>query len=413
MTLNSLQKLYTLSLLSISIIISFYTIPLFPFSKTIWILLFSYLFFMFLYTNLHIIFQQGNISVVTVANYSFSFGVFAGPIGLLLLESLKEICQTIYKQKKKIYEPNPWWDTVYNVGSSVLFNSIALYFYFLLVPTVLSPHSIYYFLFMGVLLYVTGIMAMGFIAVYLLFGNEFTTFKEAIHFTFMGKWLPRLMTAISNVLFIHFIINEQWLMLFCLFIFNFLINSSFNTSVQTIKNKVERDLFEEMAYTDKLTGAYNRNYFQSNLNLWQESVEDIGIVVTDIDNFKKVNDSYNHSVGDQVIQHYVQFLSSFLDDDDILIRTGGEEFTILLKKMSRSECLDVVNEIQKTLENTIVPVHFEEQIVNISYSASFGFYFYTRSRAIRFEKACVQADNLLYLAKKQGKNRVVSDLLVP
>lgn len=313
---------------------------------------------------------------------------------------------TGYKKIKKEEDTNIWWTAFYNIGTSVLYNSFALFLYYLLVPTVISPHSWVYFILIFLLIYIAGILSMCFAAFYLFIGKDIQTLQEAFQLIKMGKITSRMMTSISIIFIMHFISLEYWYMVISIFILNFLITSSYNTNVENVKNKVERDMFEKMAYTDQLTGSFNRNYLEKEITKQHQDKENIGIVVTDIDRFKRINDSFNHSVGDQVIKHYVHFLNKFIQKDDVLIRTGGEEFTLFLKNRTPEQCEELVERIRSQLEKTSIDVEYEEKNVRLTYTASFGLFYYRKADKISIEKACVQADNLLFQSKEEGRNRV-------
>ncbi|WP_051556336.1 GGDEF domain-containing protein [Alkalihalobacterium bogoriense] len=401
------QKIFVVTVLLIASAIGIANIHLFPLNSSNLFLLCLFSFFIFLFSRLqNIILKKNNTSVVSSVNYSFAYGVFAGPSGLLLLELITKLSLTVYNKIKRDEEPNLWWTTFYNIGTSVLYNSLALFLYYLLVPTVINPHSWVYFILIFLLIYIAGILSMCLAAFYLYLGKDIQTLQEALQLIKMGKVTSRMMTSISIIFIMHFISLEYWYMVVSIFILNFLITSSYNTNVESVKNKVERDMFEKMAYTDQLTGSFNRNYLEKEITKQHQDKENIGIVVTDIDRFKRINDSFNHSVGDQVIKHYVHFLKKFIQNDDVLIRTGGEEFTLFLKHRTPEQCEELVEKIRSQLEKTSINVEYEEKKVSLTYTASFGLFYYRKADKISIEKACVQADNLLFQSKEEGRNRV-------
>jgi len=113
-------------------------------------------------------------------------------------------------------------------------------------------------------------------------------------------------------------------MLLGMFILNDLVSRSFYSKSQSIQNKAEPDQFEQMAYTDFLISTFNRAYMAKKMDELNHSNETIRIVVADIDKFKRFNDTYNHAVGDLVIQHFAATLKSHLGNEDLLFRTGGQ-----------------------------------------------------------------------------------------
>jgi diguanylate cyclase (GGDEF)-like protein len=191
-------------------------------------------------------------------------------------------------------------------------------------------------------------------------------------------------------------------MVVALFLLNYLVSRSFVEKSKSAQHKMERDKFEQMAYTDFLTEVYNRAFMDKKMEELNGMSEKIGIIVSDIDSFKDINDNYNHAVGDRVIQHYAATLQSFLKEDDYLFRSGGDEFTIFLRNRSFKECTELVEVIRRGVENK--PVVIEDQ--RYAYSASFGLYYYKTNDQTDIKKAYVHADNLLLQSKFGDKNRV-------
>jgi diguanylate cyclase (GGDEF)-like protein len=161
-----------------------------------------------------------------------------------------------------------------------------------------------------------------------------------------------------------------------------------------------------MAYTDFLTGVFNRTFMDKKMAELNQTGERIGIVVADIDKFKSINDNYNHAVGDKVIQHFAGTLKNFLSENDYLFRSGGEEFTLCLRGKNFEESLELVHRMLNGGKNTHVEVEFNGENLSMSYTASFGLYFYTANEQISMEKAYIQADQLLLHSKQLGRNRV-------
>ena len=212
--------------------------------------------------------------------------------------------------------------------------------------------------------------------------------------------------AISNGLLFIFLQEQLWEMLVGLFLLNYLVSRSFMVKSQGIQHKLERDKFEQMAYTDFLTEVYNRTYMDKIMKELNQSGEHLGIIVTDIDTFKRINDTYNHAVGDYVIQHFAATLQSLLKDGDYLFRSGGEEFTIFLRNRDYQQCITLVNKLQKVIEKSAVKAEYQSKEKMISFTASFGLYFYKTNKYIDIKKAYTYADDLLIQAKKLGKNTV-------
>ncbi len=162
----------------------------------------------------------------------------------------------------------------------------------------------------------------------------------------------------------------------------------------------EKFRFIDKAYTDSLTGAYNREYFNANSEAIINSTHNglhLGIIFCDIDLFKNVNDTYGHGVGDEVLKKMVKIMRKTVRSNDIIIRWGGEEFVILLYV----ESLNVLVKIANNIREAIAAEMFENAG---KLTCSFGLSGYHKGEDI--QKAIKRADEALYDAKESGRNRV-------
>ncbi len=152
---------------------------------------------------------------------------------------------------------------------------------------------------------------------------------------------------------------------------------------------------------DNLTGAFNREYFDINhLSLIEEfHTNDMmcAVAVLDIDFFKKINDTYGHDIGDKTLKEFVKVIKAHSRGDDVLIRWGGEEFLIVLK-VNQEKALEIVLEkYRKVIDN-----HSFADVENVTCSIGGSFYIDNEN----IEKTIKRADEKLYLAKRNGRNRV-------
>lgn len=126
---------------------------------------------------------------------------------------------------------------------------------------------------------------------------------------------------------------------------------------QTIIEKVN---LKRKTLHDKLTDAYNREYFEENYQnykyIYTEENLHLGIAFFDIDHFKLVNDTYGHKIGDEVLIKFVDLIIKHSRIDDKLIRWGGEEFVMLLKVKTKENLISILENIRKTIEQTNFPV---------------------------------------------------------
>jgi len=174
---------------------------------------------------------------------------------------------------------------------------------------------------------------------------------------------------------------------------------SFTDISQTMLLNIE---LEEKTIHDKLTNAYNREFFdkkyKSLLYECKQENQQFAISLLDIDHFKKVNDTYGHDIGDYVLKELVLQINNFSRKEDILIRWGGEEFILILK-------INSIEGLHKTLEHLRLSIaeHFFEHVHQIT--CSFGATIYKENEKI--EETIKRADNALYEAKDNGRNKVV------
>jgi len=164
-------------------------------------------------------------------------------------------------------------------------------------------------------------------------------------------------------------------------------------------------ILEEETITDPLLGVFNRRCLDRRL---QEEVLraqrhqlDLSLLMVDIDNFKQVNDTWGHQVGDLVLQHLIQLFEADLRQTDILARFGGEEFVILLPHTPEQDAFKLAEKLRRIVEQT--PLH---RIPELRVTVSIG----SASLLPDNDNAyslLERADKSMYRAKREGRNRVV------
>jgi diguanylate cyclase (GGDEF)-like protein len=162
---------------------------------------------------------------------------------------------------------------------------------------------------------------------------------------------------------------------------------------------------EELATTDGLTGCYNKRHFNEQLKAKLSAAERFGrklsLVITDIDHFKIVNDTYGHATGDVVIKELGAILNRLKRETDLVARFGGEEFCLLCEETDAKGAMHLAERLRVELENT----SFETELGTLKVTCSLGVATYpehAREREGLFESA----DRALYKAKHSGRNRV-------
>ncbi len=156
---------------------------------------------------------------------------------------------------------------------------------------------------------------------------------------------------------------------------------------------------ELLSVTDPMSGINNRRYFETQIEYEISRAKrykyPLSLIIFDIDYFKKVNDTYGHKVGDEVIIEYSKFIASMLRDEDTFCRIGGEEFSIILPHLDRSKSFKVAEKLRSKVE------HYEKVL---PITMSFGVVEYIMGEDA--ENIFHRADTALYSAKDSGRNRV-------
>jgi len=165
----------------------------------------------------------------------------------------------------------------------------------------------------------------------------------------------------------------------------------------------------KLARTDKLTGLANRRYYEQKLieeaQYSKISGMPINILIFDIDNFKRFNDTYGHMWGDKLLELFADIIKTNIRKSDIPIRYGGEEFLILIRDLDRKTAMSVAERIRRQLEKECKYL-VNSSDLDCTVTVSCGVSQYpTDSDNIR--EAIEFADMALYVAKRSGKNTVV------
>ncbi|MBY8287617.1 GGDEF domain-containing protein [Vibrio fluvialis] len=172
----------------------------------------------------------------------------------------------------------------------------------------------------------------------------------------------------------------------------------------TCREQVEKQLLT-LATQDKLTSAYNRHKWDEQihmqLNLAQRGGYPFGLILLDVDYFKRVNDQFGHQVGDQLLKRMVSELQQRIRSTDMLFRLGGEEFAILLPMQDIESACKLAESLRSQMELLQV-----DNLPAFTISIGVTSYHDMDSEASIFRRA----DMALYRAKAQGRNQVVQQL---
>ncbi len=170
-------------------------------------------------------------------------------------------------------------------------------------------------------------------------------------------------------------------------------------------NQRTKNQLRKMAVKDHLTNLYNRILLERIFNEMQEAAvetgEQLGMLLLDLDHFKEINDQYGHAIGDQVLIEFAQIIESATKDQGESFRIGGEEFLILIPLSYDTSAYKLAESIRVTTQKMKI-----EKMQNHEVTVSVGMVINGPSKSI--EDMLKLADNKLYQAKQQGRNRVVA-----
>lgn len=170
----------------------------------------------------------------------------------------------------------------------------------------------------------------------------------------------------------------------------------------TEQRRMQAEL-RESAIKDELTGLYNRNYFESIINeqmLYSDRYDEpFSLVLIDLDQFKQVNDTWGHPIGDELLKHTARNIRQVIRESDILVRFGGEEFAVLMPRTLQSGAMYVAEKIRESIEKNTLAIIGKR-------TASLGVA--ERMKAESFRHLYSRLDASLYNSKNRGRNQVSS-----
>ncbi len=181
------------------------------------------------------------------------------------------------------------------------------------------------------------------------------------------------------------------------------------TRQDAIEQQFQRTLYES-ATQDALTGLYNRKYFldrlKADFNHAKRHARALGVAILDIDFFKRVNDTHGHLAGDHVLRQLAGVLSSACRTEDLVARFGGEEFALIYRDADAAQVTISGERLRRMVEKT--PFQFEDQPIAVTVSIGLATLdLQTGGADVDLVRA---ADAFLYIAKRNGRNRIESPL---
>jgi two-component system cell cycle response regulator len=166
----------------------------------------------------------------------------------------------------------------------------------------------------------------------------------------------------------------------------------------------------EMAITDALTGLFNRRYMETHLSALVEQAasrgKPIAVLVLDIDFFKSINDGHGHDAGDDVLREFALRVRKSIRNIDLACRYGGEEFVIVMPETDMGVATMVAERLRRRIAGEPFPIQQGMRLLDVTLSIGIAALNGEGDNAAAMLK---RADQALYRAKRDGRNRVVAD----
>ena len=173
-----------------------------------------------------------------------------------------------------------------------------------------------------------------------------------------------------------------------------------------LNNALVHDRLQRLAALDPLTAAYNRRFGMARLHeefgRAVRASAPLGVLMFDIDHFKRVNDTYGHLIGDRVLVQIVRVARSVMREGDVMVRYGGEEFLAILPAASRPDLRHVGDRLRRMVEEAAITDG--AQVIKVT--ISIGGAAFPQLDVSGEEELVKRADEAMYAAKQAGRNRV-------
>ncbi len=179
-----------------------------------------------------------------------------------------------------------------------------------------------------------------------------------------------------------------------------------NQAGLAIENSQLYEMVVHKSHTDSLTNLWNHGFFQHTLTMEIEKAKknnnSLGLIIIDIDNFKKLNDEYGHQNGDIVLMELAQILKESARKNDYVCRYGGEEFSMILPQTDKEHAFMLAERIREKIAQHTFPKF--SLFANLNVTVSVGLASFPEDTTIK-EDLIAKADKAMYIAKFGGKNR--------
>lgn len=230
----------------------------------------------------------------------------------------------------------------------------------------------------------------------------------SFYFGYLGLIINVLFSlfAISRTVWLWTNTNEEYLLLIITFQIAVIIASFFISHLFELERSKQRKL-EWLSSIDGLTEVFNHRYFQqkieSEMERTMENGNSLGLVMIDIDNFKKYNDTLGHKAGDVILQKTAEYLKNNVKEGDMVFRYGGDEFAVLLLTFDKTKDTEKISQIVKSFTSINIVAGGRQELNQLTLSMGLSVF---PGSARNKDELIDQADNALYQAKNAGRNRI-------
>jgi diguanylate cyclase len=181
-----------------------------------------------------------------------------------------------------------------------------------------------------------------------------------------------------------------------------------DTQVRLQKLQEELQQLSEVVRIDQLTGVLNRRgmdeAFNTEIARFHRNGESLSVALLDIDNFKMLNDHHGHAAGDSALKHLASVVKRAVRPTDIVTRMGGEEFVVILPNTTLEDAVTTMIRLQRSLTKEYFLGNNQKLL--ITFSAGVALFKHEDD----VNSILLRADQAMYLAKKSGKNRVMTEI---
>lgn len=217
-------------------------------------------------------------------------------------------------------------------------------------------------------------------------------------------YIITIFTSISFILIITYTINSIYIRELSIMKLNKTLEAKVHQRTKELKNANKKLL--EISSIDFLTNIPNRRCFfdvgSKSFHLAKRENHPLSIICIDVDYFKSINDNYGHNIGDEILKLVASKMNRLIRKSDILARTGGEEFTVLLNNTDKESAFVLAEKLRTTIENS----YYRDKELEIKVTISLGISELDKTDE-DLDNVINRADKALYRAKKAHRNKTV------